>query len=45
MSTSFTLIVPAIGLRIPTSVFANVDFPAPFGPMIVVTEPSLRGHG
>ena len=34
-----TMIRPVLARRIPTTVLANVDFPAPLGPMIVVTVP------
>ncbi len=40
MSLSLTLMLPVCVRRIPTSVLAKVDLPAPLGPMIVVMVPT-----
>ena len=35
----FTVISPAVGYKIPVSIFIVVDFPAPFGPIKANTSP------
>jgi hypothetical protein len=42
MSRPSKAIRPPRGWRKPKTVFSSVDLPAPFGPMIPVSEPAYR---